>query len=384
MGLTIKEVLTAKDKKKFISFPHDLYVHDPNYVPELNSSVQDILNPKKNAFFEHSEATLFLAVQDNKTVGRIAAIRNNNYNKYHQSNVGFFGFFDVTDQYEVAEILLNQAFTWCKNHGFDRVLGPVNFTTNDTAGLLIDGYDSPPLVLMTYNKPYYLDFLTRFGFSKEIDLSAVLFDRRINYDKPLKVAALLKERLQSHGFVFRNINMKTIGQEIAQVISIYNAAWENNWGFVPPTPNETRHLVKNLVQICDPQYVYLVEDKGKLIGFALGVPNINEKLIKIKRGRLFPFGIFRLLRGFKKNKMVRIILLGVLPEYRKKGIESVLYAGFIRDGYRNNLDAIEASWILENNTLMNSAMDKIGGFRYKTYRIFSMAISHTAGGVMNG
>ncbi len=376
MGTMIIQVLTASDRKKFIHFPHDLYADDHNYVPELNMVVEEILNTKKNPFFEHSEVELFLAIQNNKVAGRIAAIRNNNYNEYHQSNVGFFGFFDVIDDYAVAEALLSKAYDWCKSQGFDRILGPANFTTNDTAGLLVEGYDSPPVVQMTYNKPYYLDFITRFGFSKEIDLFATLFDRRINYEKPLKVAALLKERLQSQGFKFRNFDMKTINQEVDQIISIYNSAWENNWGFVPPTPNETRHLAKGLLQICDPQYAYIVEKDGKMVGFAMGLPNINEKLIKIKRGKLFPFGIFRVLFGFKKNKMVRIILLGVLEEYRKKGIESVLYANFIEYGFKNNLNAIEASWILENNQLMNSALDKIGGFRYKTYRILGMAINN--------
>jgi len=374
MGTTIKEVLTARDRKKFINFPHDLYANDPCYVPELFIAVKEILDPKKNPFFEHSEVALFLAVQDNKTVGRIAAICNNNYNAYHHSNVGFFGFFDVIEEYEVAEFLLNKACEWIKSHGFTQIIGPTNFTTNDTAGLLIDGFDRPPVVQMTYNKPYYLDFLNRYGFEKEMDLSAVLFDEKINYDEPVKVALLLKERLKSRGFTFRNINMKAIRKETQQIIALYNSAWENNWGFVPPTPTETQHLARNLVQISDPRYVYLVEDQGKLVGFALGLPNINEKLIKIKRGRLFPFGIFRLLSGFKKVKMVRIILLGVLPEYRKRGIESVLYASFIHDGYKNNLDGVEASWILENNIMMNRALDKIGGHRYKTYRILSMPI----------
>jgi len=374
MGTEIESVLTAKDRKKFINFPHDLYASDPNYVPELYLVVKDILDPKKNPFFEHSEVALFLAYQDQKVVGRIAAIRNNNYNQYHQSNVGFFGFFDVIEDYQVAEALLSKATDWCKSQGFEQILGPANFTTNDTAGLLVEGYDSPPVVEMTYNKPYYLDFITRFGFQKEIDLFATLFDERINYERPLQIASLLKERLQTQGFIFRTIRMKEINQEVDKIIALYNSAWESNWGFVPPTPKETRHLAKNLLQICDPQYAYIVEKDGNMVGFALGLPNINETLIKIKRGKLFPFGIFRLLRGFKKAKIVRIILLGVVKEQRKKGIESVLYANFIRDGFKNKLKAVEASWVLENNVQMNSALDKIGGLRYKTYRIFSMPI----------
>ncbi len=375
MKTSIVHVETKKQVKQFINFPHDLYQVDPNYVPELYLNISEVLSKKKNPFFKHSEAELFLALDEQgKITGRVAAILDNNYNKYHGSNVGFFGFFDVIDDYEVAKMLLDTAVGWVKEKGVSRILGPTNFTTNDTAGLLVDGYDSPPVVMMTYNKPYYRDFVEKYGFVKEMDLFAYLIPTDTVNEKALRLANMLKERLKKKGITIRSMTKKTKKADIAKIKDVYRRAWEKNWGFVPPTDEEYEHLAEGLNLLLDLRYVYMAEHEGKVIGFAVAIPDINEITINFKKGKLLPFNIIKLLTGKSKVSKIRIILLGVIESYRKLGIEAVFFANYIQAAKKNGLKAGEASWILENNEMMVKAAENLNGQRYKTYRIFGKDI----------
>lgn len=375
MSVSISKVESKSDKKNFINFPHGLYDADPNYVPELYLNISELLSEKKNPFFKHSEADLFLATNsDGKVVGRIAAILDNNYNKYHESNVGFFGFFDVIEDYTVASTLLDKAMDWARDKGVERVLGPTNFTTNDTAGMLVDGFDTPPTVMMTYNKPYYNDFVKQYGFAKEMDMFAFYIPTDGVNEKSLRLASMLQERLLRKGITIRTATKKSKKSDIAKIKDVYLTAWEKNWGFVPPTDGEYNHLAEGLNLLLDLRYVYLAEEKGKLIGFGVALPDINEITKKFKKGRLLPFNIIKLLMGKSKVGLIRIILLGVLEDYRKLGIEAVFFANYIKAAKENNLRAGEASWILESNTMMVQAAEKLNGQRYKTYRIYSKTL----------
>ncbi len=373
--VTINQVVASKDFKKFVDFPHTLYAGDPNYVPELHIAIRELLNPKKNPFFKHSKAEFFLAKLDGKIVGRIAAIRNNNYNKFHNCNIGFFGFFDVIDDYEVAKSLLDKATDWCKTEDFDAILGPTNLTTNDTSGLLVDGFTKPPIVQMTYNKPYYKDFVEQYGFVNEMDLFAYWIPTDTVNEKSLRLSQRIQERLGKRGITFRNIDVKNFKKEVATIKEVYNQAWENNWGFVPPTSEEFDHIAEGLKLVVDPKFGYVAEHNGKMIGFALGLPDINEILIDNKRGRLFPTGIFKLLMRKSKVKKVRIILLGVIEEHRKAGIEGVFFSKFIQAAKDNGLLGGEASWVLDSNEMMKTAAEKMNGEKYKTYRIYRYTIN---------
>ncbi|MEM9548849.1 MAG: hypothetical protein AAGA77_22885 [Bacteroidota bacterium] len=375
MTVTISRVESNSDKKRFINFPHDLYQGDANYVPELYLNISEVLSTKKNPFFKHSEAELFLAKDaSGKVVGRIAAVLDNNYNKYHESNVGFFGFFDVVNDYEVASLLLDKAVEWVKNKGVDRILGPTNFTTNDTAGMLIEGYDKPPTVLMTYNKPYYNDFVSKYGFGKEMDLFAYYIPTKGVNEKSLRLASMLQERLARKGITIRTSTKKTKKGDIKKIKDVYLRVWEKNWGFVPPTDEEYNHLAEGLNLLLDLRYVYMAEEKGKLIGFAVALPDINEITKNFKKGKLLPFNVFRLLFNKSKVGLIRIILLGILEDYRKLGIEAVFFANYIKAAQDNNLRGGEASWVLENNTMMVQAAEKLNGQKYKTYRIYSKTV----------
>ena len=376
MNLNISKVESKSDVKRFIYFPHELYKADPNYVPELYLNISEVLSKKKNPFFKHSTAELFLATNSNgEVVGRVAAILDNNYNSHHESNVGFFGFFDVIEDYEIAARLLDTAIEWVKAKGVDRILGPTNFTTNDTAGMLIDGYDSPPTAMMTYNRPYYNDFVTRYGFGKEMDLFAYYIPTVGVNEKSLRLAQMLQERLLRKGITIRTSTKKNKKSDIVKIKDVYLKAWEKNWGFVPPTDAEFDQLAEGLKMVLDARYNFVAEHNGKMIGFAVGLPNINEILINMKRGRLFPFGIFKLLLGKKKTKVLRIVLLGVFEEYRSMGVAAVFFANFIKAARAHGLEGGEASWVLENNDMMVRGAENLNGEKYKTYRIYSKNIT---------
>ena len=372
--MEIVAVTVASQRKKFIDFPHDLYANDPNYVPEIYIGQKELLSPKKNPFFKHSKVQCFLAYQNNKIVGRVAAIYNRNYNEYADRNVGFFGLYDVIDDYEVSKALLDQVVSWCSTEKVTAIVGPTNFTTNDTAGLLVEGYEVPPTVMMVYNKPYYLDHLEKYGFGKSKDLLAYeVTESEVNM-KSVKLAGMLQERLGRKGITIRDVNMKRLDEEIIGVRDIYRAAWDKNWGFVPATNEEFDHLAESLKLIIDPQFVQIAEHEGKMIGFALAIPDINQITINIKKGRLLPTGIFKLLLGKKKVKKIRIILLGVIEDYRKMGIEGVFYAKIISNGLAKGVHTAEASWILEDNEMMNKGLQNINARVTKRYRILELPL----------
>lgn len=374
MSLIIEKISDAKSIKQFIDFPHELYKEDKNYVPELYMAQKDMFDQKKNPFFLHSSVELFLAKREGKIVGRVAAVKNNNYNEYHESNVGFFGFFDTVNDQEVSNLLLDTVIKVHQDHGFESIIGPTNFSTNDTAGTLVDGYDSPPVILMTYNFPYYKTLLENYGFGKEMDILAFKIPTKTVSDKSVKLADLLEARLLKKNIKIRHFNKKNFKTEVAKITKIYNQAWEKNWGFVPSTEAEAKHMADDLKMVIDSRYTFLAEVDDKPVGMLLALPNINEITIDFKKGRLLPFNLFKLLMRKSKVRSVRIIIMGVVEEYRQMGIEGALYAKIIKAARNHNIDYGEASWILENNEMMNKGIEKLNGEYYKRYRLFSKKI----------
>lgn len=374
MSVTIHEVNFEKGISDFINFPHDLYRDDKCYVPEIYMGQKDMLNPAKYPFHQYGKVKYFLAKNEGKIVGRIAAIDNTNYNKHHKSNVGFFGFCDFIEDQKVVNALMDKAIEFAKENGHDYLMGPTNFTTNETAGILVDGFDDPPKIMMTYNKPYYGKLIENYGFKKEMDLYAYMILTANASDKSMRIADAVEARLKSKGIIIRNVNLKDITNEAKKIQKIYNDAWVENWGFVPFTDAEFEYLKNDLKMLLDPSFAYIAEKDGKPIGFGITLPNINEILIKNKRGKLFPFGIFRLLWGKNKTKTVRVLALGVMAEYRKMGIEALFFAKNIQESKRRGLLGGEASWVLENNESMRAAAEHLNGKKYKTYRLYKMKI----------
>lgn len=365
----IKKVETKKDLKNFIDFPHELYKDDPNYVPELYLSQKDLLS-KNHPFFKHSKADLFLAYKGGSIVGRIAAIRNNNYIDYTGNEIGFFGFIEFEDDEEVSTALLDKATQWVKDEGLNSIMGPENYSTNETCGTLVEGYDSPPMVMMPYNRSYYIEHLEKYGFVKAMDLLAYRFEQDGFTERLKRMALMIEDRLKRQGITIRKFEIKNFKEEVAKIKSVYNSAWEKNWGFVPMTDEEFAHSAKDLKQIVDPDFLLIAEQDGRPIAFSLTLPNVNEIFIKIKRGRLFPFGIFKLLFGRKNIKGIRIITLGIIERYRKLGIDAYFYFKAYEEAIKKGITVGESSWILENNEMMNRAIVNINGQLYKKYRIF--------------
>jgi GNAT superfamily N-acetyltransferase len=370
----IVAISTKEEIKSFIDFPHDLYANDSNYVPELFVAQRDLLTPGKHPFHTHSQVQLFLAYDHNKIVGRIAAILNNNHNQFNNTQDGFFGFFDCVDDVEISDMLFNHAEEWLKQKGASSIIGPANFSTNETCGLLVDGYDSPPFAMMPYNKAYYQSLLDEKGFSKKVDLIAYRFGDEGYNDKSLKIKDALLRRLKHKGITIRPVDKNNFQQEVARIREVYNAAWDRNLGFVPMTEKEFDHMAKDVKLILDTDFCMVAEKDGKVVGFALAIPDINQVLINIKRGRLLPLGLFKLLFGLKKINGIRIIALGVVEGYRKLGIEACFYGNIIEAYRRKKFKHAEASWILEGNDLMNRAIQNINGHPHKRYRIFEKAL----------
>ncbi len=372
MAIEIVPVTHKKQLKQFIMLPWKIYRDDPNWVPPLIMDMKNMLNRKKNPFFLHSEADYFLALKNGDAVGRIAAIHNRNHNAFHEENIGFFGFFECIDDPEVASALFQAAEDWARERGLEALRGPTNFSTNDTCGLLIEGFDSPPFILMTYNPRYYQPLIEQLGYQKVMDLLAYrYFEEQGMNERIQKIARLAQER---EGVTVRPLNMKTFWDELAVVKDIYNDAWSKNWGFVPLTDAEIEHLAKELKPVIDPELVLFAEVEGKPVAFSLALPDYNQALIKIN-GRLFPFGLIKLLYYSRKIDAARVFTLGVKQKYQKKrGIGPLLYLETFNRGTARGYRWGEFSWILETNKLMNGALQVMGAEVYKRYRIFEKSL----------
>lgn len=366
-------IVTVRDKKQmkaFIDFPHELYAGDVNYVPELFITQRDLLTPGKHPFHEHSKVQLFLYYKDSLVRGRIAAILNNNHNRFNNTTDGFFGFFESVDDVQIATALFESAGAWLKEQGATTIIGPVNPSTNEPCGLLVDGFNRPALAMMVYNKSYYPALLESVALQKKVDLLAYDIPLEDVGDRPVQLEEKLLTRLRQKQITIRTVRKKDLANEARKVREVYNAAWDENLGFVPMTDNEFNYLAKDLKMVLDEQLCLIAEHNGEQIGFALAIPDINEILIKVKRGRLLPTGIFKLLFGMKKISRIRVLALGVKQEYRKLGIEACFYAGIIRRVTEKGMKGAECSWILEHNELMNKGIQRINGKVYKRYRIY--------------
>ncbi|WP_221393225.1 hypothetical protein [Dyadobacter sp. NIV53] len=370
----IVSVTSGKELGRFIDFPHDLYKGNENYVPELFIAQRDMLTPGKHPFHENAKIQLFLTYNGDRVTGRIAAIWNLNHIKFTGKNDGFFGFFDCIDDQETADLLLNAATNWVKEQGATNLIGPVNLSTNETCGLLVDGFDKPPMAMMPYNAPYYEKLLLANSLVKQTDLLAYEINVSSSNDRSVRLLDALQGRLKRSGIVIRKINLKDFDNEVRKVREVYNAAWDKNLGFVPFTDKEFEYLAKDLKMILDPNFCLVAEKDNKMVGFVLGIPDINQILIKIKRGRLLPTGIFKLLLNKKNITRIRVLTLGVIEGYRKMGIEACLYGSIIKNTYGTKVTGGECSWMLEDNYLMNHAIEQINGKLYKRYRIFEKAI----------
>jgi GNAT superfamily N-acetyltransferase len=374
--ITIREIDLSKssDKKAFVNFDYEIYKDMPHWVAPLRMDVNQRLNPKKHPFYKTAAIKAFLAYRDDKIVGRIAAIDNFKYNEFHGSKIGFFGFFEAINDEKVADALLQKVEEYHIHAGNKFLHGPVNPSTNYESGLLIEGFDDPPKIMMIYNPPYYINLLEGYKMSLEMKMFAYHLkkDSVTANEKLLRVKDYALVRAKC---TLRHIDTGNMKVEIENIKKIYNKAWENNWGFVPMTDPELDLMASELKLILDPSLApMIVNEHGEVIAFALALRDINQ-ITKSFNGNLFPFNFLKLLFGKSKINWARVLLLGILPEYRGKGLDAALYYEIIKNGFKLNIDNAEASWILESNEAMNKGIQVVNGEKYKTYGIYQKQIS---------
>jgi GNAT superfamily N-acetyltransferase len=364
------EIVPVGDKQslaQFIELPYRLYRHHPYWVPPLRMAQKELLNTRKHPFYAHAELQCFLARRDGQVCGRVAAIIDRNFNEFQKEEAGAFGFFESVDDVEVARAVMQAARQWLLERGVKIIRGPLNPSTNYECGMLLEGFDSSPIIMMPYNSPSYPRMMDAIGLRKSKDLLAY-------WSTPTEVNRAKVERVANRaagmqGVAIRQIRMKQFDEEVATLWKLYNSTWARNWGFVPMTREEFLHEAAEMKQILKPEFVLVGEVQGQTVGFALALPNINLAL-KHAGGNLFPFGLFKILYHQRLIKELRIVALGVVEEYRTAGVAAGFYAALIRNAARLNYGLSEMSWILEDNVLMNRSLKAMGAKKYKTYRIY--------------
>ena len=375
MTISIREINLSykKDLKEFIELPWSIYKDDPYWVPPLKMAVKDLLNQNAHPFYKTATIKVWLCEIDGKIVGRIMAVNNQAYNKYQNTKCGFFGFYEAIDNKEVATLLFNTAENSLKSEGMTSMQGPMNPGTNYECGLLVDKYDDAPQIMMTYNPSYYATQFENYGLTKAMDLLAYNVDAHFTMPKIIMDIA---ERTEKKSKVtFRTLNLKKWNEELDIMFEIYNSAWEANWGFVPMTKEEFYHTAKDLKSIVDPSLVHFALVNGVVAGFILTLPDLNQVFKQIPSGNLSPIAIYKILTAKKRITRVRVITMGVKKEFRKIGIETLLYKhNHIAIKKNPNIKNIEMSWILENNLEMNKPLIRMGGEAYKRYRLYEKAI----------
>ena len=363
----VRDVVTPRDLRRFIEYPYDLYRKHPYWVPPLRLIERSRLDRRRNHFFAHADATFFLAETGGQVVGRIAALDDHRHNETHGDNLASFGFFEAASA-EAAHALLGAAEEWARRRGRARMRGPHNPSLNESAGLLVDGFDDPPAILMPYNPPEYAGFLESAGYMTAKDLLAWQFDLQ---SAPAERFTQLVDRVtRRHNATMRFVERRDLKRYFPALNDLYRRAWEGNWGFVPPTDAEMRQLVDDLSWILGKHDVVLVEVAGQPVAFGVCMPDINQVLAGTD-GTLLPF-LFRWLRRRRIITRGRFLLLGVAPEFRQLGFFALIAYEFYRQ-FKGVYRHIEESWVLEDNANINGPAAALGR-RSKTYRLYEKAL----------
>jgi GNAT superfamily N-acetyltransferase len=373
----VRPVSGRADLSKFIKLPYRLRRNDPLWVPPLLMERKAFLNRKKNPFFDHAEAEFFLCERDGEVVGRITAHIDHRWDEFQGGSDGMFGFFEAEDDPEVVRALLDAASEWVRERGRDRIIGPMDFTTNDECGLLVEGFDEVAMVLEPWHPPYYHRHLEELGLSKTMDLWMWKLElgglkQGDRFHDFIHQAAKSSE--SEHGVRIRHMRKREMEAEVAQFMDVYNEAWGTNWGFVPITPEEIAFQAKNLKPILDENWAMMAERDGEVVGAALTLPDINQVLKKMN-GRLLPFGWWHFLRRGRYVDRVRVFALGVKSAYQHMGVAAALYVEHVEMAKRTRQKWGHTGWILEVNEPMNRAMEGMGGEVVKKYRIYERSLT---------
>jgi hypothetical protein len=371
-NITVKKVSTKNELNQFIKFPWKIYKDDKFWVPPLLMEQKTLLDKQKNPFFKAADADYFLAYRKGEIVGRIAAIKNDIHLKYHNDFSGQFGFFECINDQQVANALFDTAKSWIKEKGLKYMRGPANPSSNDIYGMLIEGFDDSPRLLMPYNPKYYITLCENYGMKKAKDMYAwkIVKDKILASEKLKRGQELVRNRYKLQ---ISQLDMKNFNKELDRFKYVYNKAWAPNWGFVPMTEEQIDAMAKDLKPLAEPSLVLFGEIDGKLVGAALVMLDYNQ-IFKEMNGRLLPFNFLKLFTQKKKIKWARILTLGIIPEYQKRGLDTVFYWEIVNRASSLGVYLGEASWVLEDNDMMNRGLELMNAERYKHYRIWEVEV----------
>ena len=377
MTVTVGPISRSKrDLSRFFDVADRIYRGDSNWVPPLRSDVAKVL-AQSNPFFRHAEIELFVARRDGEDAGRIAAVLDRHHNDFQGEKTGFFGFFESENDRRVSDALFDAAADWGRRRGMEILRGPANPSLNDEAGLLVEGFDKPPVLMMTYNPRYYVDLIEGAGFRKAKDLLASWFEIG---PEPLAHFTRINERFRRRAadIQVRKVSKRGLKADLPKIREVYNDAWEKNWGFVPMTPEEMDFMAARLKPLLDENFLFLGEARkpdGSLepVAFMLSLPDYNTAIQPL-RGRLLPFGWLKFLLGLKKIKTLRVVTLGLKKDYRMRGIQSIMFEEGLKAAMKRGFTGCEVSWMLEDNDLVLRSVRLWGGRLYKTYRLYDKPI----------
>lgn len=376
-SLTIRPVRTRRELKRFVKLPFRLHRESDQWVPPLVFERMQFLDRRKNPWFEHGEAEYLLAERDGEPMGRITAHVDSRWDEFQGGKDAMFGFFEAAEDPEVVRALFDAAAEWAQARGRERLLGPMDFTTNDEIGILIEGFERAPMILEPWHPPYYQRLIEAEGFGKAMDV--LMWELRMGelkegekFDPSIHEAA--EKALQDEGITIRNMRKRDMAGEVRRFMDVYNEAWGDNWGFVPITDAEVEFQAKNLKQVLDEEWTFMAEKDGEVIGAALTLPDINQVLAGMN-GRLLPFGWAKFLLGKRKIDRLRVFALGVKHDYRHTGVAAGLYLEHIKmAALPDKIKWGEMGWILETNKPMNRAMEGMGGKIVKKYRLYERSL----------
>jgi hypothetical protein len=374
-SIEIKPVLSKKDRKIFVTLLWDIFKDDPNWVPPLIMERMDIIDEKKNPYFLHADVRLWIAYKNGMPVGRISAQIDELVEPQHGVKTGHYGFFDCIDDQDVANALFDTACSWLKENGMIEVIGPFSLSINEETGMLVEGFDTPPRLLMGHARPYYEKLVHNYGLSSVKDTWAYTLDIS-DPILPPTIQKLVDRAVDKGQVKFRPINMDKYEEELKIILDIFNDAWIENWKYIPFTEAELDHAVKELKMIIREDFTYIAEIDGVPQAMMVTLPNINE-IIRDLNGKLFPFGIFKLLWRLKIKpsfKTVRVPLMGVRTEYQNSRLSGIMSFGLFeacrQSAIKIGCEQAELSWVLEENTRLSKLLESIGCVKYKTYRLY--------------
>ncbi len=369
--VVVKPVVSRRDRKDFLNLPWKLYRDDPNWVPPLRSNLVELLGYRPHPLWQQNEIQTFLALRDGEVCGRIAAIFNRGHIEKYQERRGYFGFFESIDDQPTANALFDAARAWLAERDVHALRGPTNPAMMYEIGLLIEGFDSPPTFLMTYNPPYYAPLIDNYGFHKAQDLYSYVGHVSQLPDIHAKLGPLGEKVQEYCGVGIRPLNKARFMEDVEAFLDVFGRSLVNHWGYVPMSEAEIRHAAKGLRYLLVPELVVGAEVDGELIGSVLCLLDYNPRIRQIN-GRLFPFGFIRLLRRKDKIKRLRIMSANVTPEYQRMGVALCLLNGLLPKAMQWEIQEAEFSWVAESNTLSRGSLEKGGAQREKTFRVYDL------------